>query len=665
MKKMLQLVALALAVGLTGYARPLKVNVKTPGTLATAVGEKKKYTTCEMVLTGALNGDDLRFLREMAGSDINQIPTQGQLRTLDLAGVTFARGGGAYVDKEGLQYVTGSERTLPPFLFRSCPIEQITLPERLDSIQVGALEHTRLRRIELPDSVWVGPYAFYKDTDLEEVVFPNHVKMVREFAFAWSGVKHIVIHDVDVISGNSFMEIPNLETLEVTGYLGHIDGWHTIASCPKLRSIDLRGPVVTMGGTTLIADCPALERMTFHSVVYSTYVGEAVNCPAFKGYEVKEAVLFSEYTDLIPGVLTGGNGQDTAAVRSALHKLLPVLQQGVHDGKLTIYGVRQLEYLAYDEACRQALAGQKEAALDWLDMAVAAGWNRYKHMQQDKDLVSLHGDPRYEAAVQRTREVGDFILLLQQSAPYKANDKEWPPFTYQAPTDSNLVRVREYFNLDSIAGSGDDISRMKNLMYWLHDAIRHDGSSSRPDCDYNAIDLYELCRREGRGLNCRFLAMVLNELYLACGIPSRFLTCQSWGFRTDIDCHVINMAWSRSLNKWVWMDPSFAAFVADENGRLLHPGEVRERLIQGRPLVLNEDANWNHEMKQTVEGYLKDYMAKNLYWVSAHLRSEYQTEGKTGANSRMIYLIPEGFLSDDGMTSDDAYFWQAPQAVAE
>ena len=652
---------LAWVSGIVAEARPLKIRVKTPGTLATLVGEKKKYTTREMVLNGALNGDDLRFLREMAGSDIRQQATPGQLRTLDLTRVTFARGGGAYVDKEGLQYVTGGERTLPPFLFRNCAIQHVTLPERLDSIQTGALEHTKIRRVVLPDSVWVGPYAFYHDEELEEVVFPNYVKAVREFAFGWSGVKHIVIHNVDNISSNTFQEVPQVETIEVTGYLGHIDGWYTIANCPKLRTVDLRGPVVTMGGATLMADCPVLERLTFHNVVYSTYAGEAVNCPAFKGYEVKDAVLFSKYTDLIPSVLTNGDWQDSAAVRPVLHRLLPVLQQGVHDGKLTYYGVGKLNYLAYDEACRQALAGQKEAALDWLDMAVAAGWFGYRHMQQDKDLVSLHGEPRYEAAVQRTREVGDFLFVLQQSAPYQANDKEWPAFTYQAPTDSNLVRVREYFKLDSIAGSGDDISRMKNIMYWLHDAIRHDGSSSWPDCDYNAIDLYELCHREGRGLNCRFLAMVLNELYLACGIPSRFLTCQSKAFTIDNDCHVINMAWSRSLNKWVWMDPSFAAFVTDENGLLLHPGEVRERLITGRPLVLNEDANWNHEIKQTVDHYLKEYMAKNLYWMSTHLRSEYQTEGKNGANSRMIYWVPKGFLSGDSMTSDADYFWQAPQ----
>lgn len=38
--------------------------------------------------------------------------------------------------------------------------------------------------------------------------------------------------------------------------------------------------------------------------------------------------------------------------------------------------------------------------------------------------------------------------------------------------------TRKKFNLDKIAGKGDDISRIKNLLYWVHDNIKHDGSNS-------------------------------------------------------------------------------------------------------------------------------------------------------------------------------------------
>ena len=81
----------------------------------------------------------------------------------------------------------------------------------------------------------------------------------------------------------------------------------------------------------------------------------------------------------------------------------------------------------------------------------------------------------------------------------------------------------------------------------------------------------------------------------------------------------------------------FAAYVTDENGLLLHPGEVRERLIKGLPLVLNEDANWNHKTKQTKEGYLENYMAKNLYMLDAHLESRFETELLTVGKSSNVF----------------------------
>lgn len=50
-------------------------------------------------------------------------------------------------------------------------------------------------------------------------------------------------------------------------------------------------------------------------------------------------------------------------------------------------------------------------------------------------------------------------------------------FRYAEPSDRMLRITCKKFNLDKIAGKGDDISRMKNLLYWVHDNIEHDGSN--------------------------------------------------------------------------------------------------------------------------------------------------------------------------------------------
>ena len=108
------------------------------------------------------------------------------------------------------------------------------------------------------------------------------------------------------------------------------------------------------------------------------------------------------------------------------------------------------------------------------------------------------------------------------------------------------------------------------------------------------------------------------------------------------------------------MDPTFNAFVTDENGLLLHPGEVRQRIAGGLPLVLNDDANWNNRQKQTKEEYLDSYMAKNLYIISAYIDSGFGTEGST--RGEYVTLVPSGFNAPDrNCVSDDAWFWQSPK----
>jgi hypothetical protein len=257
-----------------------------------------------------------------------------------------------------------------------------------------------------------------------------------------------------------------------------------------------------------------------------------------------------------------------------------------------------------------------------------------------------------------------YLSLLQNAGGY--NDKwdvDAPQFTYQQASDSNLVRVRTYFNLDSVAGKGDEISQIKNLMYYVHNLAPHDGNTPLT-VSRNSISLIDHCKKENRGMNCRMLAITLNEFYLSMGFASRYVTCLP-ADSTDKDCHVINIVYSKDLNKWIWMDPSFAAYVTDENNQLLNIEEVRNRLVNNLPLVLNEDANWNNRVKQTLERYLKTYMAKNLYWLACVTESVYAVEDKARKDRLYVRLCPEGFRAfhiskEDYETNNPHYFWQSP-----
>lgn len=232
------------------------------------------------------------------------------------------------------------------------------------------------------------------------------------------------------------------------------------------------------------------------------------------------------------------------------------------------------------------------------------------------------------------------LNMLKAAAVYDANDQRFvPKFGYQSASDTNLQRIRRELKIDSIAGNGSELAKIFNLMHWVHNLVKHDGNSNNPTLK-NAIDLIRVCKQENRGVNCRMLATILNECYLSLGIRSRYITCMPKESQFD-DCHVINMVFSRQLDKWIWIDPTFDAYVMDEKGQLLGIQEVREKLIQGRPLILNADANWNRGSLQTRENYLEQYMAKNLYRLQTPLVSEYDTETwKSGKQVSYVELLP-------------------------
>lgn len=320
----------------------------------------------------------------------------------------------------------------------------------------------------------------------------------------------------------------------------------------------------------------------------------------------------------------------------------------------------------YQIGCMYALNNSPKEALKMLEKSIEMGLDDYWNLATDDDMKSLKDNRRYQKLMLKMKaQSDDFSKILKQSAGYTKNTaKDIPAFTYMDANDSNLVRIRNYFNLDSIAGTGDEISKIKNLLTWVHNVVRHDGSSMNPK-EKNAIAMVEVCKKENRGINCRMMAQLLNECYLAMGFKSRFVTCMPQKMIND--CHVINSVYSKTLNKWLWMDPTFNAYVTDEKGNLLGIAEVRERLRNDQPLVLNEDANWNNQSKQTKLYYLDYYMAKNLYYVVCPLRSEFNAETNYDGKvwSDYVALVPEGFLPEKENREafnicDSEYFWQAP-----
>ena len=246
--------------------------------------------------------------------------------------------------------------------------------------------------------------------------------------------------------------------------------------------------------------------------------------------------------------------------------------------------------------------------------------------------------------------------LLRDYSEYGDGQSESVGFVYQSNDQEELTRLREKYDLTTIAGDGDEISQIMSLMLWVNENIRHDGGAPRVSPP-NADNIIETSLREDRGFSCRTVATVLNDFYLAVGFPSRLVTAKPME-HDFVDCHVVNAVYSTQLGKWVMMDSSFAGYFLDEQGTLLGPSEVRQRFVDGDPVDVSPHLNHNGERYY---GY-KEYMAKNLFRLECPEQSAYNYE----AQSRRTYveLIPEDYepesFSNYLYTTDRTAFWAAP-----
>lgn len=287
-------------------------------------------------------------------------------------------------------------------------------------------------------------------------------------------------------------------------------------------------------------------------------------------------------------------------------------------------------------------------------------------------IILLNGK---DSALTEVVYVPSYLETLKRAAKYNVN--EWrniPKFTYQSAENPNLQSLRKHYKLDSIAGKGNEFSQVVNLLSWLHNLVPHDGQHGNPEIK-NAESMISVCKKEKRGLNCRGLAITLNECYLSLGFKSRYVTClPKDSLKIDHDCHVINMVYLKSLNKWVWIDPTFNAYVMDEKGIPQSIEEVRQRIIENKPLVVNKEANWNNKNPVVKEEYLFNYMAKNLYMLECPVVSEYDTESpkqnkfpERAKTAEYIKLIPLDYFDQKSdkvgnvyITNNSKLFWEKP-----
>ena len=210
--------------------KQITIKLEKAGTLPSKIGDTKKYKITNLKIMGEINGTDLRFIREMAGSnDIGQ-GTNGKLVTLDLSGSKIVKGGDCYYRVDNgystyYHYYT-SDDVIGDYAFKNC---------------------SGLTSLTLPSSVTrIGDYAFYNCSGLTSLTLPSSVTSIGEFAFRYcSGLTSLTIPSgVTSIGMSAFEYCSSLTSFTLPSSVNEI-GIYAFHGCSGLTSLTLPSSVTS------------------------------------------------------------------------------------------------------------------------------------------------------------------------------------------------------------------------------------------------------------------------------------------------------------------------------------------------------------------------------------------------------------------------------------
>jgi len=226
-------------------------------------------------------------------------------------------------------------------------------------------------------------------------------------------------------------------------------------------------------------------------------------------------------------------------------------------------------------------------------------------------------------------------------------------FTYDLNRRDLYMDLIEEFDLDTVTAGYSDVELMIVLLDWVKDHFRHNGASGMP-VERDAMSIIGYMRENPSGINCRGLAILLAEVLRLYGVEAKHITV--YPYEDNHPVHVVTHAYSRELNQWIMLDPTFRIYVTDENGHFMNLYTLRRDFAGGAPLFANENATHN-DRSFTMEEY-KLFMADYLFRFSTGTHFTFGSE-ESGEGTTQIMLVPVGFSGTGAevtTTSQEAFF---------
>jgi hypothetical protein len=289
--------------------------------------------------------------------------------------------------------------------------------------------------------------------------------------------------------------------------------------------------------------------------------------------------------------------------------------------------------------------------------------------------------PMARRRAQNVRLGREWSELLVKHAGFSSSGTPYPArvgFNYSPPTDESLRKLRDKYGLKAIAGPGSEIDRIVNLTRWV---FRLNGHADMPEIpkELNALSLIPLARDRHILINCYMKTVILNEVFLAMGFPSRQTHLLPHS-REEEESHFITSVYARTPGKWILMDPDCGAYVIDAKGLPLGVAEIRRLLVAGRPLTVVDLNAADRGTLATAWSRLREFVRGVCYpWFLSEFVFKIRCprdsafDQRSSPDQAYFELIPDDyrpeFLLNPGATkwgapiiylNDEALFWQKP-----
>ena len=200
--------------------KQITLTLDEAGTLPDRIGENQKYLITNLKIVGKINGTDLKFIREMAGCDVNGKETDGKLSILDLSDAKIVEGGSAYYSDRDDGFIHTSNDKLGDYVFNGCSgLTSLTLPSSVTKIGCYALFNCiGLTSLTLPSSVTeIGEHAFLNCRGLTNFTIPSGVTKIGAGAFfcCYGLISLTIPSSVTAIGSQAFKHCSGLTSIYV------------------------------------------------------------------------------------------------------------------------------------------------------------------------------------------------------------------------------------------------------------------------------------------------------------------------------------------------------------------------------------------------------------------------------------------------------------------